>query len=193
MPTPSTGWWSVSRAPARGWCAGPGERMPPFACRTSRGVWSAWTRYCDGGPLAITFHRGHWCPWCRISGRRWRRRRTESSARRQAGRDHAGAAEFRRRSSRPRPARRSRCSPIRTTAMPCRSVWRSGSGPIWSGCSRHTAGCCRSTRAATRGCCRSRRRSWWVRMGWYARASSIRISAGGSVEELLTAMREAGR
>ena len=21
------------------------------------------------GPVAITFHRGHWCPWCRISGR----------------------------------------------------------------------------------------------------------------------------
>jgi hypothetical protein len=21
----------------------------------------------QNGPTAITFHRGHWCPWCRIS------------------------------------------------------------------------------------------------------------------------------
>src|SRR6516225_9039087 len=21
----------------------------------------------ESGPVAVTFHRGHWCPWCRIS------------------------------------------------------------------------------------------------------------------------------
>ena len=47
----------------------PGEPMPPFALPDERGRLVGLDSLLRDGPVAITFHRGHWCPWCRISGR----------------------------------------------------------------------------------------------------------------------------
>ena len=46
-----------------------GEPMPPFVLPDEQGRLVSMDELLRHGPLAITFHRGHWCPWCRISGR----------------------------------------------------------------------------------------------------------------------------
>ena len=45
----------------------PGEAMPPFVLPDERGRLTSLESLLQYGPIAITFHRGHWCPWCRIS------------------------------------------------------------------------------------------------------------------------------
>jgi len=45
----------------------PGEPMPPFILPDETGRLVSLEQMLARGPLAITFHRGHWCPWCRIS------------------------------------------------------------------------------------------------------------------------------
>jgi len=47
----------------------PGEAMPPFVLPDETGHLISLDTLLRDGPVAITFHRGHWCPWCRISGR----------------------------------------------------------------------------------------------------------------------------
>lgn len=46
----------------------PGEPMPPFVLPDETGRLVSLDSLLRDGPVAITFHRGHWCPWCRISG-----------------------------------------------------------------------------------------------------------------------------
>jgi peroxiredoxin len=43
--------------------------MPPFTLPDEAGHLVSLDDLVERGPAAITFHRGHWCPWCRISGR----------------------------------------------------------------------------------------------------------------------------
>ena len=45
----------------------PGEPMPPFMLPDEAGRLVSLDRLLANGPVAITFHRGHWCPYCRIS------------------------------------------------------------------------------------------------------------------------------
>jgi peroxiredoxin len=45
----------------------PGEPMPPFLLPDENGRLVSLDGLLAAGPLALTFHRGHWCPWCRIS------------------------------------------------------------------------------------------------------------------------------
>ncbi len=45
----------------------PGEPMPPFVMPDENGRLVSLDDLLREGPLAVTFHRGHWCPWCRIS------------------------------------------------------------------------------------------------------------------------------
>jgi len=47
----------------------PGEPMPPFVLPDENGRLTSLESLLRSGPVAVTFHRGHWCPWCRISGR----------------------------------------------------------------------------------------------------------------------------
>jgi peroxiredoxin len=42
--------------------------MPAFVLPDENGRLTSLDSLLRDGPLAITFHRGHWCPWCRISG-----------------------------------------------------------------------------------------------------------------------------
>ena len=44
----------------------PGEKMPNFVLPDERGNLSVST-VAEKGPVAVTFHRGHWCPYCRIN------------------------------------------------------------------------------------------------------------------------------
>lgn len=44
-----------------------GEPMPAFILPDENGHLSSLDSFLANGPIAITFHRGHWCPWCRIS------------------------------------------------------------------------------------------------------------------------------
>jgi peroxiredoxin len=46
----------------------PGEAMPPFVLPDENGHLTSLASLLRSGPVAVTFHRGHWCPWCRISG-----------------------------------------------------------------------------------------------------------------------------
>ena len=55
--------------------------MPPFVLPDEKGRLTSLENLLQNGPIAITFHRGHWCPWCRIS----------ASVMAQAGRDIAAA------------------------------------------------------------------------------------------------------
>ena len=45
----------------------PGERMPGFVLPNESGHLVSLESLLSTGPVAVLFHRGHWCPWCRIS------------------------------------------------------------------------------------------------------------------------------
>ena len=45
----------------------PGEPMPPFYLPDDNGRIISLGELLAEGPVAVTFHRGHWCPYCRIS------------------------------------------------------------------------------------------------------------------------------
>jgi peroxiredoxin len=41
--------------------------MPDFVLPDETGHLVSLRQLLEGGPLAIAFHRGHWCPYCRIT------------------------------------------------------------------------------------------------------------------------------
>lgn len=45
----------------------PGELMPPFHLPDENGHIVGLDQLLAKGPVAVTFHRGHWCPYCRIN------------------------------------------------------------------------------------------------------------------------------
>jgi peroxiredoxin len=44
-----------------------GEPMPPFVLPDDAGRLVSLDELLTKGPIAVTFHRGHWCPYCRIN------------------------------------------------------------------------------------------------------------------------------
>jgi peroxiredoxin len=44
-----------------------GESMPSFVLPDETGQMVSLEELLDRGPVAVTFHRGHWCPYCRIN------------------------------------------------------------------------------------------------------------------------------
>jgi peroxiredoxin len=47
----------------------PGETMPSFILPEETGRLVSLEDLLAAGPVAVTFHRGHWCPYCRINTR----------------------------------------------------------------------------------------------------------------------------
>jgi peroxiredoxin len=47
----------------------PGQPMPSFSLPDETGRLVSLEDLLETGPVAITFHRGHWCPYCRINTR----------------------------------------------------------------------------------------------------------------------------
>jgi peroxiredoxin len=45
----------------------PGDVMPPFVLPDENGHLVSLNDLLAQGPAVVTFHRGHWCPYCRIS------------------------------------------------------------------------------------------------------------------------------
>jgi peroxiredoxin len=46
---------------------GPGDSMPDFMLPDENGRLVELTDLVRSGPVAICFHRGHWCPYCRLN------------------------------------------------------------------------------------------------------------------------------
>ena len=46
---------------------GPGEPMPDFLLPDDEGRLIGLSELLASGPLVIAFHRGHWCPYCRLN------------------------------------------------------------------------------------------------------------------------------
>lgn len=46
---------------------GPGEIMPPFSLPDGEGRLVGLSDLLERGPAVMIFHRGHWCPFCRIN------------------------------------------------------------------------------------------------------------------------------
>lgn len=44
-----------------------GEPMPPLVLPDETGQMVSLDELLNQGPVAVTFHRGHWCPYCRIN------------------------------------------------------------------------------------------------------------------------------
>jgi peroxiredoxin len=44
-----------------------GESMPPFVLPDETAQLVSLDELLNRGPVAVTFHRGHWCPYCRIN------------------------------------------------------------------------------------------------------------------------------
>ena len=44
-----------------------GEPIPPFVLPDDTGHMVSLDQLLNHGPVAVTFHRGHWCPYCRIN------------------------------------------------------------------------------------------------------------------------------
>ena len=45
----------------------PGEPMPPFLLPDQGGKLVSLERLLQNGPVVLSFHRGHWCPYCRLN------------------------------------------------------------------------------------------------------------------------------
>lgn len=45
----------------------PGEQMPEFVLPDQNGILVSLADLLQQGPLVVAFHRGHWCPYCRIN------------------------------------------------------------------------------------------------------------------------------
>ena len=45
----------------------PGDPLPPFVLPDDSGHMVSLNELLTQGPVAVTFHRGHWCPYCRIN------------------------------------------------------------------------------------------------------------------------------
>src|SRR5512139_3165016 len=45
----------------------PGDPMPPFVLPDESGQLVSLDELLEKGPVAVTFHRGHWCPYCRLN------------------------------------------------------------------------------------------------------------------------------
>lgn len=45
----------------------PGQPMPPFLLPSQEGRLVALQALIEKGPVVVSFHRGHWCPYCRIN------------------------------------------------------------------------------------------------------------------------------
>ena len=45
----------------------PGDPMPAFVLPDEKGHLVTLDNLLSSGPVAVTFHRGHWCPYCRIN------------------------------------------------------------------------------------------------------------------------------
>ena len=44
-----------------------GDPMPPFILPDENGKLVSLTELLKKGPVAVTFHRGYWCPYCRVN------------------------------------------------------------------------------------------------------------------------------
>src|SRR6516164_11630746 len=45
----------------------PGDPLPPFVLPDDSGHMVSLNELLTQGPVGVTFHRGHWCPYCRIN------------------------------------------------------------------------------------------------------------------------------
>src|SRR5262249_26204821 len=54
-----------------------GEPMPPFHLPDEAGRVVSLDRLLSEGPVAVTFHRGHWCPYCRLNTKALAQAQTE--------------------------------------------------------------------------------------------------------------------
>lgn len=54
-----------------------GELMPPFHLPDEAGRLVSLDRLLSEGPVAVTFHRGHWCPYCRLNTKALAQAQTE--------------------------------------------------------------------------------------------------------------------
>jgi peroxiredoxin len=54
-----------------------GDSMPPFHLPDEAGRVVSLERLLSKGPLAVTFHRGHWCPYCRLNTKALAQAQTE--------------------------------------------------------------------------------------------------------------------
>lgn len=57
----------LSRHGAGGSAPGVGEQMPGFVLPDENGAIVRMGELLKEGPLVVTFQRGHWCPFCRLS------------------------------------------------------------------------------------------------------------------------------
>jgi peroxiredoxin len=53
------------------------EPMPPFHLPDEMGHVVSLDRLLSKGPVAVTFHRGHWCPYCRLNTKALAQAQTE--------------------------------------------------------------------------------------------------------------------
>lgn len=60
---------------------GPGDPLPSFMLPDQDGSLVSLDRLLDNGPVVISFHRGHWCPYCRINADALAKLQPEVSAR----------------------------------------------------------------------------------------------------------------
>jgi peroxiredoxin len=58
-----------------------GDMMPPFELPDETGRMTSLAGLLAQGPAVVTFHRGHWCPYCRLSIRTLAQAQDEIAAR----------------------------------------------------------------------------------------------------------------
>src|ERR1043165_26217 len=70
----------LAEADAGSAAPGPGDPMPPFVLPDEIGQRISLEMLLEKGPVAVTFHRGHWCPYCRININALARAQDEAAA-----------------------------------------------------------------------------------------------------------------
>ncbi len=139
----------------------PGEKMPDFVLPDEKGHLVSLDQLLKKGPVAVTFHRGHWCPYCRINTRALAEAQDADRRSRRTGcRHHARSAAFHRRAQ--GPVRGAVPDPYRYRQR-LRAVPQSGLLGRGGDARTHVpapAGMSLHRKEATPGCCRSRQPSW---------------------------------
>ena len=147
--------------------------MPPFVLPDETGHLVSLDSLLEKGPVAVTFHRGHWCPYCRINTRALAARRIRSPPRADRSPPSCRTASISPSSSRP-----SSAAPFPILTDFDNGYALSLNLAFWVGQEMQElmtrAGWDVSRRKApTPGCCRFPPPSWWAPTARSRRASSI--------------------
>ena len=153
-----------------------GERMPDFILPDEKGTLVCLKNLLEQGPVVVSFHRGHWCPYCRLNADGLARiapdvKRLGAQIVAISPETHQYGAELKAHANAPFPVLADVDNGYAQNSISC-----SGSTTRSARRCRRVASTSRPIRATKPGCCRSPRPSLSAGMASSRRVTSIPIT-----------------